>query len=524
VARPQELLAQSREHVEARDYSTAANLLEEVAFRGTGDEALEAARELALVRRVQGRYGDERTAARRAAELAAGTPSGPAERLRLAEALVRVGSFTEAEAVLEGLGEPSREDSCLYHVVRGLIHARHKGDIGEAVQSFERAARDGSPSDVGSVVARVCLGRTLASSGRVREAEAELRAALRSLDQMAPESLRARLTRAHALLSLAEVLFDIGDLGCAARVCDQAHDEGVELRSAGIIRWYCLRAALLAARLGNLRQAIRLSLAKEQFDAIREIGEPRLRFYPFANATLYAIELGDIEKAQGYLARAEECVQAGVTPYEPAYLLLLHGAIRVARREFDAAERYLDQAEGAFAAMGDGGYRRGLCEVLLQRGELCRARGDVQGVLRIAMRVMEMAGRDGFIDFQSRALLLKSFLLVDESKGLDDVYEDVIQRMHVINSPAVMYKVLSHLYFYCQKFGCYDIESFHWQRLENLRSVLEESVYQDLYREYVAKRYAKKIADVLAGPRLGEPIAAEPEPELPDPRDLDSMF
>ncbi|MBN1420995.1 MAG: hypothetical protein JXP34_19650 [Planctomycetes bacterium] len=317
---------------------------------------------------------------------------------------------------------------------------------------------------------------------------------------------------------------EIGDLASAREACAEGGSAASALASAGLIRWYYARAASLSHLLGNLREAIRLALAPEHFAAIREIGEPRLRFYPFANAAMFAIELGELEKAEGYLERAEACARGVVTKQEPAYTLLIHGALRVARRDFEAAERYLDQAEKAFQEMTEGGYRRGLCEVLLQRGESCRARRDVRGTLRVAMRVVEMAERDGFIELQSRALLLKSFLLVDESGGLDDVYDDVIERMHVINSPAVMFKILSNLYFYCHKFGCYDTESFHWQRLQNMRSVLEDSVYRDLYNEYVVKRYAKKIADLLTGPRAGETPSSGAEPDLPDPRDLDAMF
>lgn len=523
MANPRELLARCDVQVDAHEYQAAAESLEDLAFGETDAVAVAAARKLALVRCIQGKYGDEIRAVRRAAELTAGSPEGTSDRIRLAEVLVRSGRFAEGLRILKECEAAASSGAHLLHLVSGMASAR-LGDWCSAVKHYEAAMTSATPGSIESFTARICLGQALCKTGSARAAEDILTKARRGLRGLVVGEARACLARGHVLLLLADVWMEVGDLDAARRACQDAKVEADRLGSPALIRWYYSRVSSLAWLLGNVREAVRLELHPEHLRALAEIGEPRLRFYPFANAAMFAIELGELEKAEGYIARAEASAQGVVTKREPAYLLLLHGALRVARGDFESAERYLDLAEKAFMAMTEGGYRRGIYEVLLQRGELCRARRDVAGALRVAMRVVEKPEREGSIDLQSRALLLRSFLLVDESKGLDDVYEDVIQRMLVINSPAVKFKILTNLYFYCQKFCCYDTESFHWQRLQNMRSVLDESVYQDLYHEYVVKRYAKKIADLFAGPRPGDGGPSETEPDLPDPRDLDAMF
>ena len=99
---------------------------------------------------------------------------------------------------------------------------------------------------------------------------------------------------------------------------------------------------------------------------------------------------------------------------------------------------------------------------------------------------------------------MKSRVRITDDPPLKEAYERSVERIHLINNPALLLKALSFLFNYALKHLGDREQAFLLTRLQNLEEVLEKSCFESLYREYVSEQYEDAIESRLNRLMQGE--------------------
>ncbi|MGE5180653.1 MAG: ATP-binding protein [Acidobacteriota bacterium] len=336
-----------------------------------------------------------------------------AARIALGRALVTVGRYADAEALLtaaRGDAEARGDDRALFEIFDVLAFARQRG--ASAPSDSLRHARAAlaiaerlADRDLLSR-AHVLVGSPLSSLGQLGEALEHNHAAIAIAEQA------GRPPRAYPLGRIALSLHlqgkDDESLVYGARAEDAAlaeHDEETVLMA----RWV---RALSCMALGRYAEATRA------LEAIRHVGRGEEVFWHARVPNTWGALYGDLCLHERALACDERSLElardqrSGLVREAELNSLLNIAANRLALGELDAARKALEQVRGQVTAVEYSRFRW-LARMHAIAAELAAAQGDREGARQAADSCLALADKYGQPRYQVRGKLARAIALGD---------------------------------------------------------------------------------------------------------------
>ena len=334
-----------------------------------------------------------------------------------------------------------------------------------------------------------CLGIRFALDRRPREARRVLSCALREIGPAdRPEAIHERAT---ILAWLARATAELGDRDAAGRLVREAASMARKFRSFPLQSLVGNTAAYIQYQGGGYEQALREHLAICFAPSRRNVRDRSTVAMALLNGARCAFKLGRHGQSRRLVLRARPLVRACPYPQLQGYLRLLEGDLRreqAAPADLRQARKLYDAAEGIFRTQGDG-CLWWLGQVCLSRGALCLREQRPVEALREAARVLELGRQEGAVDLQAESILLKSHLLLEKDIPCLDIYEDLLRQLGLIRDPVVMFQVVANLYLYSWDLEEHiELTALHLRQLSDLRDLLPEGTFRQLYRTLVSER------------------------------------
>jgi len=97
--------------------------------------------------------------------------------------------------------------------------------------------------------------------------------------------------------------------------------------------------------------------------------------------------------------------------------------------------------------------------------------------------------RRGVIESKTRLIALEAALFVSDQPPIKQAFDNLIERVHLMNNPRLMFMALGDLFGYAARHGLEEQQTHLRSRIERLKPLLKRSCYNGLFHEYVEKRY-----------------------------------
>ncbi len=434
--------------------------------------------------------------------------AGATEEAALAKALIALGRYQEAEEAL-GPEDARREDTerAEFLLMKATVILRRSRDYDTTVEMLRQAYRlveaSGTPLDRGRL--KVRIGHALRFAGKITEAREALTAGQAELAKVLDEDPRAEAEYSKSDFILGDTYRLTGELHLAIQSYERAKQRLGPRASAHFVKRYYQRTAIVFYMLQRFAEAREAYLNEECLAAVKRIGNPEDFFWSYLGAAKSYLAEGALTTAEEFLVKAVEAAGEGPSAFIRGHVALTRGSVYQRRGAWDAAENRYKEAERAFGEIGNGGHLPGIVDCLVNLGLLAVDRNQQDRAIELANRCGEMSERCGYHSVYGRELLLKSTVLAEYDGDLDDLFKDVFDRLDAIACPATRFKVVANIYHYGRKFRSYDLDVKLEAKLNELRDVLDRSVYDQLRRTYFDSRFAQRIVKHLTdGPPPAE--------------------
>ncbi len=259
----------------------------------------------------------------------------------------------------------------------------------------------------------------------------------------------------------------------------------------------CLAKVLWAS--GQHAEALELHRGEEARRVAAASHEYRFLADSHLSAAKCAVDLKDEVMAAEELAQAARLIEChpelGGVPR--GYLLLFGGELETLRDNVDTALDQLTRAVSHFERL-DSPCHQGAIQAKTSLCHFALFEGDFRLANTIIKKLLQEADEKDCVEARGRLLLLESFLYLTDEPPARSSFESLIRRLHLINNPALLFHALGNLYTYALEFLDEPEQAFLLARIRNLRPLLKRSCYQDLYQNYVTKRYEYAIENRLA--------------------------
>ncbi|MGE3164380.1 MAG: hypothetical protein AB7O52_05720 [Planctomycetota bacterium] len=269
---------------------------------------------------------------------------------------------------------------------------------------------------------------------------------------------------------------------------------------------------------GQCVQALALHTDAELRTRARAAQATMLLARSHLSAAKCAIDLKRTDLAREELAAARDVLASSRAdlPAEHAYALLFEGEIRVQAGDFDGGLERIQQAQRAFETCRPPHYP-GALEAKIAQVHFCLYENDFRSAFVFIRKLLDEAEERGCMQARSRLLLLETYLVFTADTEMRAAFDDVVSRVHLINNPALLLRALGNLLTYAVEFLDERQQAFLFERIQNLRPVLEQSCFEDLYQRYVTERYAyaieKRLARTTSGDRIRDLEAGDEPPD-----------
>lgn len=250
---------------------------------------------------------------------------------------------------------------------------------------------------------------------------------------------------------------------------------------------------------GQFQQALEIHQDPVRRRRASDQGHDRFLVKSHLNAAKCAIDLKATSKAQAELAQAWRIIDRhfGAKSLYAAYGQLYEGEVLVQLGRFEDALKLIQAAQASFERL-DPPHYPGALDAKIAQAHFCLYEGDHKTAFAIIRKLLEEAEERNCMDARSRLLVLETFLYLNGASTVTEGYQDLVARVHLINNPALLIRALGNLYTYALEYLEETEQAFLLSRIRNLRPVLEQSCFDDLYRSYVTERYAYAIENRLA--------------------------
>lgn len=273
----------------------------------------------------------------------------------------------------------------------------------------------------------------------------------------------------------------------------------------------------LAWASGQLRRALELHVDPLYRSAAALETDQRFLLESHLSAAKCAIDLEFQSKASCELGSAKDIVDAhpGRFPIGEAFLVLYSAELDTLYGNDDEGIHLFEYAIELFEQLSPPFYP-GVLDAKIGLIQFALKAGHVRSALNRVSELISEAERKGCLDARTRLLAYQATLLLHPSedlRALREAYEDLVTRAHLMNNPQLTLRAYADLYCFARDHLSSQEQKFWLDRLRGLSPLLEQSCFQDLYREHILERYRQEIE----GP-LDELDLRLPE-DLDDPSD-----
>lgn len=192
----------------------------------------------------------------------------------------------------------------------------------------------------------------------------------------------------------------------------------------------------------------------------------------------------ELSQARKILTDPDIEVSPSACHQHEGYLLLFQGEAALQRAEFERALELVEKALERFES-GPAAFYPGVIDAKIAIAQFALYYGDHRLFYNGLGRLFQEVEEHGLVDARSRLLMLESYLFITDDPPLAAAYDNLLQRVHLINNPTVLLRTLGCLYQYSLKHLDKPAQADLRTRIENLEGLLSDSCYQDLYQRYV---------------------------------------
>ena len=181
-------------------------------------------------------------------------------------------------------------------------------------------------------------------------------------------------------------------------------------------------------------------------------------------------------------------------PRLQGYQYLRDGELATLEERYDEGEELLKQALDFFRDLDPPCYD-GLMETKVALGSYALYQNDLRMAWAIIRSLIEEAGERDCLPMRSRALLLQTWFFISSDPPTRASFDNVLERVHMIQNPALLMHALGNLLSYAVKHLEESDQVHLLHRVRSLRTMLEESCYEKLYQHHVADRFAPAMEE-----------------------------
>ena len=214
-----------------------------------------------------------------------------------------------------------------------------------------------------------------------------------------------------------------------------------------------------------------------------------------------AIDLGFHSKASEELHLAKSRLEASEQSYPAveAYLTLYFAELETQWGSEPEALRLFAAALQQFQALeipdvlGLVEAKIGLVQFALKSQKFELAFEQIGELMALAEQAGCMVARTRLLAFETQLCLYRDA----PQSVIEGAYHDILRRGHLMNNPRLTFEAFANIYSYARESLDKRDQKFWLQRIRGLRSVLEKSCFEQLYRTHVLNRYRQSIEGEL---------------------------
>ncbi|MCA8960407.1 MAG: hypothetical protein KDC38_07835 [Planctomycetes bacterium] len=262
----------------------------------------------------------------------------------------------------------------------------------------------------------------------------------------------------------------------------------------------------LAWASGQYRRGLELHSDGVTRREARQNGDWRLLIDSHLCAAKCAIDLGMTERARGELDGAASLLESSgeTSAILRGYRELYGAQLRAAEGDRAAARRAFLDVERRFRR-GDPPCRQGAMDAWIDRVELDFQGGRLRDALTATRALLDEAQEFGLAEARTRLLAFRARACLRESRQLGRPtprlragYDDLIERLHLMNNPRLTFLAFADLYAFARQHLDKREQKFWLLRLQALEPILERSCYETLYRDLITDRYRDELEGELS--------------------------
>ena len=214
------------------------------------------------------------------------------------------------------------------------------------------------------------------------------------------------------------------------------------------------------------------------------------------NAARCAIDGKLKDRASSEVSKSSQLLHKIVSDYPrlQGFQYLREGELATLEERYEDGERLLRQALDFFRSI-DPPCQEGLLETKIALGTYALFQDDLRMAWAIIRSLIEEAGERGCFPMRSRALLLQTWFFISSDPPTRVAFDNVLERIHMIQNPALMMHALGNLLSYAVNHLDESDRDHLLHRIRGLKSMLEESCYEQLYEQHVANRFAPAMEE-----------------------------
>ena len=183
-----------------------------------------------------------------------------------------------------------------------------------------------------------------------------------------------------------------------------------------------------------------------------------------------------------------------IAPRLQGFQYLREGELATLEERYEDGERLLRQALDFFRTV-EPPCHEGLLETKIALGTYALFQDDMRMAWAIIRSLIEEASERGCFPMRSRALLLQTWFFISSDPPTRAAFDNVLERIHMIQNPALMMHALGNLLSYAVNHLEESDRDHLLHRIRGLQGVLEESCYEKLYEQHVTSRFAPAMEE-----------------------------
>lgn len=252
---------------------------------------------------------------------------------------------------------------------------------------------------------------------------------------------------------------------------------------------------------GQYRRALEVHCNRRFREAAKREDDWEFLVQTHLSAAKCAIDLGAATKANEELCSAKELLdqRPASLPMSSAQLALFSAELDTLFGNDDEAIHLFEYAIEQFEGF-DPPYYQGVLDAKIGLVRFQLERGDFKRSFRRLGELLDEAERNGCIEARTRLLAYQAKLLLrrgEDPKVLRQAYDDLVTRAHLMNNPHLTMLAYADLYMFAREHLTAEEQRQWLERLRGLRRVLDQSCFDDLYRDYVLERYRREVEGPL---------------------------